>query len=103
MQYDNTNSGAFFKNDKKTTANHPDYRGQINVEGVEYWISGWIKPTKADPSKRFMSLSVQPKEQQAAPQRQESGYRKPSQDGAKARQLAPQRGNDFDDSSDVPF
>jgi len=62
QQYDNTNSGALFKNDKKETANHPDYKGQINVNGVEYWVSAWIKPMKQDASKRYMSLSVQPKE-----------------------------------------
>lgn len=65
MQYDNNNSGALFKNDRKTTANHPDYRGEINVNGQVFWLSAWIKPLKADPTKRYMSLSVQPKEQQA--------------------------------------
>jgi hypothetical protein len=57
--YDNTNAGALFKNDKKTTDKHPDYRGQINVGGTEFWLSAWIKTGK---SGKFMSLSVQPKE-----------------------------------------
>jgi uncharacterized protein (DUF736 family) len=61
--YDNTNTGALFKNDKKTTDKHPDYRGQVNVGGVEFWLSAWIKTGK---SGKFMSLSVQPKEAQAA-------------------------------------
>jgi hypothetical protein len=103
MEYDNTNSGAFFKNDQKATANHPDYKGSVNVNGVDYWISGWIKPTKADPSKRFMSLSVQPKQtaQQAPTTRTEPpAYRKPSQDAARARQTAPQPR--FEDDSDLP-
>lgn len=60
--YDNTNSGALFKNDKKSTDKHPDYRGQINVDGIEFWLSAWIKTGK---SGKFMSLSVQPKEAQA--------------------------------------
>lgn len=37
------NSGAIFKNDKKTADNQPDYRGKINVDGKEWEISLWIK------------------------------------------------------------
>jgi uncharacterized protein (DUF736 family) len=59
--YDNTNSGALFKNDDKQTDKHPDYRGQINVGGTEYWLSAWVKTSKK--GNKFMSLSVQPKEQ----------------------------------------
>lgn len=61
-QYDNTNSGALFKNDKKQKPNHPDYRGTLNVEGVEFWISGWIKQGK---NGSFMSLAIQEKQEQA--------------------------------------
>jgi hypothetical protein len=32
MEYDNTNSGTFFVNDRKQKPNHPDYSGKINVE-----------------------------------------------------------------------
>ncbi len=68
MEFDNKNTGALFSNkDKKTTANHPDYKGSINVNGQEFWLSAWIKPTKKDASVKFMSLSVQPKEAQQAP------------------------------------
>ena len=59
MAYDNTNSGALFKNDKKEKDTHPDYRGSINVEGAEYWVSAWIKEGK---SGKFMSLSLQSKD-----------------------------------------
>lgn len=66
-QYDNTDRGVLFKNDRKESDNHPDYRGSINVGGVEFWLSAWIK--QGDKGK-FMSLSVKPKEQpQQAPQR----------------------------------
>lgn len=98
------NTGSIFKNDRKESANHPDAKGSCMIDGVEYWISSWNKKTQD--GKDWRSLAFQRKEQQAAPQRQESGYRKPSQDGAKARQLAPQRGNSggFEDmDSDVPF
>lgn len=61
MPYDNTNKGSLFKNDRKETANHPDYRGSINVEGTEYWASGWIKvagPHAKNPGSKFLSLSL---------------------------------------------
>lgn len=59
-EYDNTNRGALFKNDRKEQANHPDYKGQINVAGVEYWLSAWIKEGAKG---KYMSLSVTPKEE----------------------------------------
>lgn len=61
-QYDDTNRGALFKNDKKATDNHPDYRGSINVEGTDMWISAWLKTSKN--GQKFMSLSVTPKDTQ---------------------------------------
>ena len=36
-EYDNTNSGAFFVNDRKQKETHPDYNGKINVEGKDYY------------------------------------------------------------------
>ena len=102
MDYDNTNSGALFKNDKKQSDNHPDYKGTINVDGVDYWLSSWLKTSKS--GTKFMSLSVQPKEAQQAPQRP-AQRPAPSHDAVRARQLAPQRPAsgfaDMDD--DIPF
>lgn len=49
-------SGSMFKNDKKTQPNHPDYRGDCKVEGRLYWMSGWIKETKA--GAKFLSVSL---------------------------------------------
>jgi uncharacterized protein (DUF736 family) len=60
MPYDNTNRGALFKNDEKAKDEQPDYRGRLNVDGVEFWLSGWIKTSKA--GAKFMSLNVQPKQ-----------------------------------------
>lgn len=61
-QYDNTNSGVLFKNNEKASDKHPDYGGQINIEGVEYWLNGWIKDGKKG---KFLSLAVKPKEAKA--------------------------------------
>ena len=53
------NSGVLFKNDKKEGEKDPDYKGNINVGGTEYWLNAWIKTSKA--GAKFMSLSVKPK------------------------------------------
>lgn len=62
--YDNTNSGALFKNDKKESEKHPDYKGSINVDGTDYWLSAWLKTSKQ--GTKFMSLSVSPKDAKPA-------------------------------------
>jgi len=59
-EYDNTNSGTIFDNDRKEKDTHPDFTGTLNVEGKDYWISAWKKTSKA--GKRFISLAVKPKD-----------------------------------------
>ena len=85
MQYDNTNRGSLFKNDRKEKETHPDLKGSINIGGKEYWLSGWSKITsKGD---KMLSLFVSPKEAQGA-----------------SKPAAPQKAAqapDFDD--DMPF
>jgi hypothetical protein len=59
MEYDNTDKGALFKNNDKTDDKHADYRGTINVDGVEYWLNAWVKVSKK--GTKFLSLSIKPK------------------------------------------
>jgi uncharacterized protein (DUF736 family) len=61
-QYDNTNRGVLFKNEQKKTDKHPDYSGNLNVDGVEFFLDAWIK--EAESGRKFMSLSVKLKERQ---------------------------------------
>jgi uncharacterized protein (DUF736 family) len=63
MEYDNTNRGSLFKNDRKDDAKFPDYKGSLNVDGVEYWLSAWIKVSKD--GAKFMSLSIKNKSDNA--------------------------------------
>jgi hypothetical protein len=58
-EYDNTDRGVLFKNDRKEQDNHPDYKGSINVGGTDFWLSAWIKEGQKG---KFMSLSIKPKE-----------------------------------------
>jgi len=58
--YDDTNRGALFKNERKEQETHADYNGTVNVEGKEYWLNAWLKESKA--GKKYMSLSLKQKE-----------------------------------------
>jgi uncharacterized protein (DUF736 family) len=53
--YDNTNSGVLFKNDKKGNEKAPDYKGKVNIEGKEKDIAGWIREGK---SGKFISIKI---------------------------------------------
>jgi hypothetical protein len=121
-QYDNTNRGLLSRNDKQGNESRPDYRGSINVAGVKYWLSAWIREgregTKLE-GQKYMSLSVQPKDASypaaapapapvAAPA--PAAPRRPSQAEQDARAIAERRaregaprpvsGTGFDDMPD---
>lgn len=84
--YDNTNTFALFKNDKGDNPKRPDYTGTINVEGIEFSLSAWIREGKKG---KFMSGTVQPKQEARQPAQ--------SQPGSNLN-------NDFDeDESSIPF
>ena len=67
-EYDNTDRGVLFKNDRKETDKHPDYTGNIDVGGVEYWLSAWIKSGQKG---KFMSLSIKIKDDAKSVQKRE--------------------------------
>ena len=67
MEYDRTNRGSIWKNDKKQTDNHPDFTGSLDVNGVEYWVSAWKRKPDANPKAPALSFSIKPKEAQPEP------------------------------------
>lgn len=86
-EYDDTNRGVLFANDRKTTDRHPDYTGTLNVEGVDRFLSGWINMSKNKGGKKWLSLSL--------------GKRKDSQEPRAPRAKAPPPR--AQPSADVPF
>jgi len=96
--YDNTNRGVLFKNDRKTKDTHPDYQGSIDVDGEEFWLSAWIKDGRKG---KFMSLSIKPKEEQqeeAPPQQRRAAPPPPPARSSGGG------GRGFDDmDDDIPF
>ena len=39
--YDNTNRGQIWKNERREKDTHAHYRGDINIDGVNYWLDAW--------------------------------------------------------------
>lgn len=67
MNYDNTNTGALFSN-KKTKDTQPDYKGKVNINGVDYDLAGWLK--ESEKAGKYLQLKVSEqfkKEEQQAP------------------------------------
>jgi hypothetical protein len=60
--FDNTNRGSIRKNDKKSTDKHPDFTGELNVDGNLYWVSAWKRKADAHPNAPALSFSVKKKE-----------------------------------------
>lgn len=70
-EYSNTNKGTLGKARERKTDKHPEYTGKINVEGRDYWLSGWVREGKDG---KFFSLSVKPKDEQKAEQKPASSF-----------------------------
>jgi len=54
--YDNTNSGVLFKNDKKGNEKAPDYKGKLKVGGKDYDLAAWVRQGK---NGNFLSVKIQ--------------------------------------------
>lgn len=92
QQYDPTNRGVLFKNDRKTKDTQPGYTGSLNVDGVEYFLDAWLKESQS--GNKFFSVSVKRKDKQGDA---------PAPSRAPAATPAP-KGSGFDDmDDDIPF
>jgi uncharacterized protein (DUF736 family) len=81
-QFDNTNTGVLFRNDQ-TGNNRPNYKGKVNVAGVDYELAGWTKTGASGVP--FLSLKVQtPRPKPTLPPAQASESPVRAWQGAKA-------------------
>ena len=93
--FDSTNRGSIWRNEKKTTDNHPDFTGSLNVNGVEYWVSAWKRKEGAAAKAPALSFSIKPKDEQPQQSRQQSRRPDPISTGRP-------RQSDMNDD-DIPF
>jgi len=86
-QYDNQNRGAIWKNENRQSDKHPHFSGSINIDGKDYWLSGWKRADDASDRAPLVSFSVRPKDDNPS-----QSYQQP----------APQKAQD-DFADDIPF
>lgn len=55
------NSGILSRNKDKQSEKHADYKGEAEVDGVQYWLSAWVKEGK---NGKFFSIAFKPKDTQ---------------------------------------
>ena len=64
-EYDNTNRGSIWKNEKKRPGKQDaDFTGSLNVNGVEYWVNAWKRKEGAADKAPALSFSIRPKDDQ---------------------------------------
>ena len=71
-KYDNTNKGAIWKNADKQKDTQPDFKGSINVEGVEYFLNAWQRKKGASEKSPALNFSIMKKEDKPFPKQEES-------------------------------
>jgi hypothetical protein len=59
------NSGAAFKNRRKTEDNHPDFTGDIMVDNKVYWLN--VKSRETKNGEQWMSVWISEKKNQTKP------------------------------------
>jgi hypothetical protein len=93
--------GALFKNDRKESDRHPDYKGDITIDGRKFWLSGWIKEGKRG---KYLSLAAKPAEEQRQEQQPERTNTYAAARGREPdRQQRPAGGPTFRDDDQIPF
>src|SRR5713101_2804232 len=71
------NSGILFKNDRKASEQHPDYKGNATIGGEEFYLSAWLKQGR---NGKFLSLSFTAKSDQREGARADDDRLRPPQD-----------------------
>ncbi len=91
------NSGSMFVNDRKEKDTHPDRTGTAMIDGVMYYVSGWVKQgTKG----QFLSLAFKRKEEQTVRGQPAQSF---GQRPAPTRPDPVSSGRNGDMNDDIPF
>jgi len=69
------NSGSLFRVEDKKSDTHADYNGSALIDGVEYWIDGWVNEFKSGDKagKKYLSVKFKPKQQSRGSSQQSGG------------------------------
>ena len=62
QQYSKENRGQIWRSKDKQKDTDRDFQGDININGVEYWLSGWQRKEGANPKAPVISFSVKAKD-----------------------------------------
>ena len=54
--------GVLFRNEQKKSDTYPDYNGSSTINGIEYWINGWVNQSKST-GKPYLKIVFKEKEQ----------------------------------------
>lgn len=63
-QYDNNMTGVLFVNDKQGNEKRPDWKGTAEIDGVQFWVSGWSRTSAKG---ELISMKMERKEHQSKP------------------------------------
>lgn len=85
------NSGSIFKNDRKEKDTHPDRTGTAMIDGVMYYVSGWLKTSTKG---QFLSVAFKRKEEQRE---------QPQSISQRAQATIKQPAKNFDMDDEIPF
>ncbi len=103
-EYDNTNRGSIWKNERKTKDTHPDFTGSINVEGREYFFDAWKRKEGAGPKAPALTFKVKPKD--AAPEGHPDRFHRDTPVNRQRPSGFPERPRQVDErglDDDIPF
>jgi hypothetical protein len=64
--YDNTNRGSIWKNEKRPGKKDPDYRIEFNLDGQDFKIAIWKRAEDANPAAPPWSFKIERPEQRGA-------------------------------------
>ena len=58
--YDNNLRGALFQNKERASDKHPHYRGNCEIGGLQYFVSGWKKRSKKGDVYMSLAFTLKP-------------------------------------------